>query len=74
MAKRRRYEGTVRLELEVLETGDVGEIKILDSSGHAVLDRSAVKTVKKWTFFPGTKNGEAITQWHSVAIRFDYLE
>ena len=52
LARRRGYEGTVRLEVEVLASGKVGKIWIKKSSGYEILDRSALKTVKDWRFIP----------------------
>jgi protein TonB len=52
LARRRGYEGTVRLKVEVLASGKVGRIWVKNSSGYAILDRSALKTVKDWSFIP----------------------
>ena len=71
VARRRGYEGKVVLDVEVLVNGKVGRIKIAKSSGYEVLDRAAVKSVKTWTFTPGTKNGERIPQLVTVPIIFD---
>lgn len=51
-ARRRGYEGTVRLEVEVLASGRAGRIGVKKSSGHEVLDQSALKAVKEWRFIP----------------------
>lgn len=65
VARRRGYEGKVVLEVEVLATGKVGQIKIAKTSGFEVLDRAALKRVKTWTFRPGRK------QLVTVPIIFD---
>jgi protein TonB len=52
LARRRGYEGTVRLKVEVLASGKVGKIWVKNSSGYEILDRSALKTVKDWRFIP----------------------
>jgi protein TonB len=52
LARRRGYEGTVRLKVEVLASGKVGRIWVKKSSGYEILDRSALKTVKDWRFIP----------------------
>ncbi len=59
-ARQRSIEGVVRLEVEVLEDGGVGEIRIVESSGAAVLDRAAIAAVRKWVFEPARINGEAV--------------
>jgi protein TonB len=52
IARRRGYEGTVRLKVEVLASGNVGRIWVKQSSSYEVLDRSALKTVQDWRFIP----------------------
>jgi protein TonB len=69
-ARRRGYEGQTLLRVEVLETGTVGKIEIAASSGFEVLDEAALRSVRVWTFVPGTKNGEKIDQWVMVPVRF----
>ena len=34
------------------------------------LDQSAMKGVRKWTFHPGKRGGEAVEMWVKVPIRF----
>jgi len=70
LAIRRGYEGTVILLVEVLPDGSVREVKILKSSGRRVLDQSALKTVRKWRFKPGTKGGRPVTMRVKVPVVF----
>lgn len=49
-ARRRNFEGLVIVELEVLPTGDVTNVKTIKSSGFKVLDEAALSSVKKWKF------------------------
>jgi len=70
IARRKGYEGTILLRVEVLENGKAGKIEIEESSGFKVLDTAALRSVKSWTFVPGTKNGKKIKQWVMVPIRF----
>lgn len=56
VASRRGYEGTVLVEVDVLETGNLGEVKILESSGFNVLDKEAVRWVNTNPFVHGPKN------------------
>lgn len=70
LARRRGYEGRTLLRVEVLANGLVGKIEIEASSGFEVLDTAALKSVKGWTFVPGTKNGRKIKQWVMVPVRF----
>ena len=69
-ARRRGYEGTVLLRVLVLENGKVGEIEVKSPSGHSVLDDSALKAVKDWTFIPGKKAGQSVSSWVEVPIKY----
>ncbi len=70
VARRRGYEGRVVLEVLVMKTGRVGDIRIFRSSGHRRLDRAAQDGVKKWRFEPGTRNGIPVGMKVKVPIRF----
>ena len=71
VARRRGYEGVVLLKVEILPNGRVGEIQVKRSSGYLTLDRSALKTVRKWRFIPAKRAGEPIRIWAEVPIKFD---
>lgn len=70
LAIRRGYEGTVTLLVEVLEDGSVREVEIFRSSGYSVLDRSALKSVRKWRFIPGRRAEKAVTMKVRVPVVF----
>jgi TonB family protein len=70
VARRRGYEGRTVLRVEVLESGKVGQIEIAASSGFEVLDKAALKSVKGWSFIPGTRNRKRTIQWVMVPVRF----
>jgi TonB family protein len=70
LAQRQGYEGTVRLVVEVLASGSVGEISIKKSSGYEVLDQSAFMTVKKWRFTPARFAGIPVRSTVIVPITF----
>jgi len=70
VARKRGYEGKALLRVKVLKNGKAGEIKIEESSGFEVLDLAALRSVKGWTFVPGTINGQRTEQWIRVPIRF----
>jgi protein TonB len=70
LARRRNYEGTVLLDVLVRQDGTVGAIRLTRSSGHRSLDQSAMAGVRKWTFHPGKRGGEAVEMWVKVPIRF----
>ena len=70
IARRRGYEGIVVLNVQVLKTGQVGDISVLRSSGHRRLDRAALNAVRKWRFEPGTRNGIPVAMTVKVPIHF----
>jgi protein TonB len=70
VARRRGYEGTVRLKVEVLASGKVGSIWVAKSSGYEVLDRSALKTVKDWSFIPARFGGIPLKSTVIVPVTF----
>jgi TonB family protein len=69
-AKEKRYEGEVVLRVEVLTSGQVGQIEIKESSGYELLDRSALTAVKKWRFIPAKKDETPIPLWVNIPIKF----
>ncbi|MEN8780955.1 MAG: energy transducer TonB [Desulfobacterales bacterium] len=69
-ARRKGYEGTVVLEVLVNRNGKVDDLRILASSGYAILDRSAVKSVKTWSFKPAKKGKDTVDMWVQVPVRF----
>lgn len=70
LARKRHWQGTVVLAILVLNDGTVGQVAIHKSSGHEMLDNSALKTVKTWRFFPGVKNGIPVSMEVQVPIHF----
>lgn len=52
MARKMGWMGKVTLSFVICESGDAEDIKIIESSGFAILDKNAVETVKKALPFP----------------------
>jgi protein TonB len=70
-ASRKRGEhGDVLLKVEVLANGRVGQTEVAASSGFALLDEAAVKTVGSWRFKPALKGREEVACWVNIPIRF----
>jgi TonB family protein len=70
VARRRGYEGTVRLKVEVLASGEVERIWVKQSSGYEVLDRSALKTVQNWRFIPAQFGGIPVKSTVIIPVTF----
>ncbi len=63
------------LRVMVRADGTVARVELAESSGHDVLDDSAVETVRtKWRFEPARRDGVAFESWVLVPIRFTLTE
>ena len=71
LARRRGWQGTVVLAIMVLTDGSAGQVAVHKSSGHTLLDNSALKTIKTWRFLPGMKNGAPIAMEVQVMVHFE---
>ena len=73
--QRQGNEGSVELEVYVLPSGRVGDVRVLKSAGSATLDQSAIEEAKrKWRLLPATRDGEAYAQWYRLRVVFDLKE
>jgi protein TonB len=70
-SRRAGEEGTVQLQVFVLESGRAGEVKVARSSGFPKLDEAAINEVKRnWRFVPGKEDGKPVDMWHTFAVTF----
>jgi TonB family protein len=51
--------GTIEMECVVLANGQIGDVKVTKALDPA-LDAEAIRTVRQWTFDPGTKDGQPV--------------
>ena len=71
VARSRRLEGSVRLQIEILPDGSTGKVAVLKSSGFAELDEAAVENLKQdCKFFPGQRGGVPVTRRAERTVRF----
>jgi protein TonB len=70
LARWRRYQGTVLLDVLVDSEGKVGEARVLQTSGHTILDKAALAAVQGWRFVPGRRGEENIDMWVRIPVRF----
>lgn len=70
IARKRGYEGTVILDVFVKSDGSVGKLRIATSSNYIMLDRSAMKAVKRWQFEPGREADDVVAMWVRVPVSF----
>lgn len=57
LARRRGWQGDVLLRVGVGADGGVLFVKVLKTSGHQLLDRSARQQVERWRFAPARRDG-----------------
>ena len=70
VAIRRGHEGTVVLQVRVLANGDPAEVTVFRSSGHKILDKAAVRAVRKWKFVPAQRGFKTVSSTVKVPIEF----
>jgi len=51
-ARQKHWEGMMLLELQIRPDGTVRDAKVLQSTGHALLDQDALQAFRKWKFTP----------------------
>ncbi len=70
LSRKRSQQGTVILEVKVRQDGSVADVSLSKSSGFGLLDKSAMKTVYRWKFIPGSHNGRPVGMKVLVPIQF----
>jgi TonB family protein len=70
VAKAKKIEGIVLLQVVIRKDGTAGDIKVLRGIGYG-LDERAVNTIRKeWRFEPGTLNGQPVDVQANIEISF----
>lgn len=70
IARRRGWEGTVVLNLEMLADGSIGTVEVVYSSGYHQLDKMAKTTVQRWKHEPQTPQLQRVQKWATQEIHF----
>lgn len=73
-ARRTKQEGTVLLGVEIGADGAVKSVTVKRTSGHPLLDDSALQTVRRWRFAPATAAGLPVASEADIPIRFNLLQ
>jgi protein TonB len=69
--RRLSHEGSVVLQLYVLENGRVGDAKVQASSGYPSLDEAALEHAKRvWRFVPAKEDGKPVAMWYPFKVTF----
>lgn len=69
-ARRLGVEGRVVVRVHVLADGRCANAQLVRSSGSALLDDSALTTVRRWHFLPATRGGTPVAASVDVPISF----
>jgi len=69
-ARRMGIVGRVVLEAEIDPQGRVVGVRIVESSGHPILDRAAHETVRGWRFRPASRDGRPVAASARVPVIF----
>ena len=70
LARQKHWEGVVWLLVDVSSDGLVDDLRIEQSCGHRILDRTASRTVNRWQFSPATRAGLAVSSQVRIPVRF----
>lgn len=66
--------GKVIIKALIDKNGDPIRVKVGKSSGHEMLDESAVAAAKKNKFKPGVKDGKPVAAWVTYVVSFTLSE
>lgn len=69
-ARRAGAEGTTLLKVYVQTNGNIGEVRVERSAGHAALDQAAADAVSKWHFQPARSGSEPVATWVLIPVEF----
>lgn len=69
-SRRLREQGMATIKVLVAQSGEVEELMLAESSGHARLDKAALAAVRKWRFEPARQAGKPVAAWVIVPIPF----
>jgi protein TonB len=71
LAKTKGIQGYVVLNLLIGPSGQVEQVKVLESTPPDVFEQAAVDGVRLWQFEPGLYKGQRVKVWARQTIRFD---
>jgi protein TonB len=70
IARKRGWEGTVEIEAVITPKGDAQVVRVYRSSGFAVLDEEALKTVRSWRFHSARRGPVAVQSTIIIPVHF----
>lgn len=69
-AREEQIRGKIKLQVESLADGTVGEVRIISGLGFG-LDEVAIKSTREMLFLPVVKDGVFTTVWTSASVEFN---
>ncbi|GAB6145606.1 energy transducer TonB [Desulfocicer niacini] len=69
-AKRMNIEGMVSVKFLVDRSGNVREPAVIKADPSDIFEETVIKTIKKWRFKPGKKDGKTVETWIKTSIEF----
>jgi periplasmic protein TonB len=70
-AKRLGIQGSVAVKFLVDRTGAVRELTIIEANPPDMFNDTVMKTLEKWAFKPGRKDGKDVETWITTRIHFE---
>jgi len=70
LARQRGWQGDVLIRVSVDVSGKVIGTRLEQSSGHRILDRSAMKQIRSWRFRPASREGTNVAGEVTVPVHF----
>lgn len=74
VARLNGWEGVVHLKVQVEKDGRPSQVSVQQSSGHSVLDESAVQTIKRWRFRAARRGAVEISSWAIIPVKFSLID
>lgn len=70
-ARSKGLEGYVVFSLLIGITGEIEQVKIIESYPEGVFDEAATQGINQWRFEPAMYQGQAVRAWARQRVRFD---
>jgi len=70
VARRKRIEGSVLVEVTILADGTCGGVRVLEDAEHDSFGKAALESVKRWKFQPATRGGKPVESTQKIRFTF----
>ncbi len=70
-ARAKGVEGYVIFSLLIGITGEIEQLKVIESYPEGIFDEAATQGINQWQFEPAMYQGQAVRAWAKQRIRFD---